>query len=134
MIRERVFVSERRIPWEVEFDGKDPGAYQVLATDEQGHPIGCGRITAKGMISRISVLRSHRRMGIGALILAELLAIAADNKLSRVSISAKLDVVDFYVHYGFQVEGQVYMQAGIPRQHLSCDVEQFDANILHMIQ
>lgn len=132
-IRERVFVSERRVPWHIEFDGKDRFAHQVLGTNEQGEPVACGRITNKGMISRISVVRGYRRQGVGELILNELLAIASRLELKRVSIAANLEAVEFYTHLGFQVEGKVYMEGGLPRQHLSCDVSEFHAHVLHRV-
>jgi len=80
--------------------------------------IACGRLTNTGVISRICVLPSYRSLGLGANVLEALVDLAKDSNLANVSISAKLDTLDFYTQYGFKPDGNVFMHAGLPRQHV----------------
>src|SRR5215472_17532675 len=81
-IREVVFIEEQHVPETVERDAEDGRAYHLLAFAD-GHAIGTGRLvvlssTPKGekgkwgQIGRMAVLQSHRKNGVGNLLLAEL--------------------------------------------------------------
>ena len=127
-LRTLINVTELRVPHDVEFDSKDPHAKHVLIQHQQ-QPIACGRITTTGIISRICVLKSHRQLGLGALVLKKLVEFAADDQVERVSLSAKLDTIDFYAQYGFTPHGQVFMSAGVPRRHAIGNTEHILKNI-----
>lgn len=118
MLRSKINVSELRTPSDVEFDKKDPDSKHVLVLDGET-AIACGRITQMGVISRICVLKTYRQHGVGALVLRSLVEFAAADNLIDVTLSAKLDTVDFYTQYGFIPHGNVFMKAGIPRRHAS---------------
>jgi predicted GNAT family N-acyltransferase len=61
IVREKVFVCERRIPKKLEFDQGDKTAYHMLICDGiSNEPIATGRITPQGEISRIAVIMSYR--------------------------------------------------------------------------
>ena len=127
-LRSRVNVTELRTPNHVEFDKKDQHSKHILIQDGQ-QVIACGRITEMGVISRICVLKSHRQQGVGALVLKSLVEFAANDNLDQVTLSAKLDTIDFYAQYGFMPHGNVFMKAGIPRRHARGSIE----NILNTI-
>lgn len=129
LLRTKINVTELRTPSDIEFDNKDPGSKHILIQDGQ-QPIACGRITATGVISRICVLKAYRKHGVGALVLKSLVEFAANDHLSDVTLSAKLDTIDFYAQYGFIPLGNVFMKAGIPRRHASGKTDYILKNIL----
>ncbi|MEW6997199.1 GNAT family N-acetyltransferase [Colwelliaceae bacterium BS250] len=120
-VREKVFVYERRIPYEVEFDRNDLKAFHVLITDEiNDEPIATGRITNLGEMSRICVVRSKRKSPAGKQVIDTLLDIAGKNSLKEVFINSSLDAVDYFSRHNFQTVGSVFMEAGMPRQRMTC--------------
>ena len=117
-LRLKINVTELRTPSDIEFDNKDAASKHILIQDDQ-QAIACGRITNTGVISRICVLKPYRKHGVGALVLKSLVEFAAEDNLGDVTLSAKLDTIDFYSQYGFIPHGNVFMKAGIPRRHAS---------------
>lgn len=121
-LRNKVNVLELRTPSPIEFDEKDDTAKHVIVFSNQ-EPIACGRLTDTGVISRICVLAAHRRLGVGTIVLKGLVDLAKEAAMHHVIISAKLDTVEFYTQYGFTPQGNVFMHAGLPRQHVVCDID-----------
>ena len=62
------------MPDELEWDGIDADCRHALAEDAAGRPIGCGRLLPDGHIGRMAVLRDWRGRGVGAALLARLIA------------------------------------------------------------
>ncbi|SEL74672.1 Predicted N-acyltransferase, GNAT family [Colwellia chukchiensis] len=120
-VREQVFVYEKRIPKNVEFDRKDHYACHVLACDDETkEPIGTGRILGSGEISRIAVLRRHRKEQIDKLILRSLLEIAQDMGLKEIFIYSPLDAIQYFQQFNFRTSEAVFMEAGLPKQKMTC--------------
>ena len=44
-VRETVFILEQKVPEEEEWDDLDPRSHHVIARDDNGRPIGTGRLT-----------------------------------------------------------------------------------------
>jgi len=124
-LRNKVNVLELRTPSKIEFDEKDADAQHVLVFSNE-MAIACGRLTNTGVISRICVLPAYRCLGVGAEVLQGLVSLAKDSNLNDVIISANLDTVDFYTQYGFKPQGQVFMHAGLPRQHVASPTENIE--------
>ena len=126
-VREKVFVCERRIPYDVEFDRHDRRAHHVLIQDEQTkEAIATGRITNQGEISRVCVVISKRKSPAGKQVIETLLSIARTNKLKEVYINSSLDAVDYFMKHQFEPVGAVFMEAGIPRQRMACQLNSVD--------
>ncbi len=121
-IRETVFVQEQGVPLELEWDGKDPQYGHILAVASDGSAVGTGRLSPSGHIGRMAVLAGHRRRGIGSALLERLLELAQKRGLSSVYLNAQTEAVSFYVHHGFQTEGEIFMDAGIPHIRMLRDV------------
>jgi len=121
-LRNKINVLELRTPSQIEFDEKDHDAQHIIVLSND-QAIACGRLTRSGVISRICVLPAFRSLGVGANVLAGLVDLAKQAELTTVRISAKLDTLDFYTQYGFKPEGNVFMHAGLPRQHVSSTIE-----------
>ncbi len=111
-IRYEVFVGEQNVPEELEIDGLDGEAKHVLAfVDEL--PIGTGRILGDGHIGRVAVLRDYRGLGIGKMIMKELIKWAQDMSLDKVWLSSQWQAHSFYLDLGFVCIGEIYKEAGI---------------------
>lgn len=122
-VREKVFVFERRIPYNIEFDRHDLKAYHVLVIDQENQePIATGRITDKGEISRICVVISKRKTPVGKEVIETLLRIARKNNLKEVYINSSLEAVSYFSKHNFNAIGAVFMEAGMPRQRMACSL------------
>ena len=111
-IRYEVFVEEQNVPEELEIDGLDNEAIHVLAFVDEV-PIGTGRILSDGHIGRIAVLEKHRGVGIGKLIMKELIKWAQEMSLEKVWLSSQWHAHSFYLDLGFVCVGEIYKEAGI---------------------
>jgi len=111
-IRYEVFVEEQNVPEELEIDGLDNEARHVLAFVDEV-PIGTGRILEDGHIGRIAVLEKHRSLGIGKLIMKELIKWAQEMSLEKVWLSSQWHAHSFYLDLGFVCVGEIYKEAGI---------------------
>ncbi|WP_460862943.1 GNAT family N-acetyltransferase [Nocardiopsis coralliicola] len=115
VVRGAVFVAEQGVPAALEPDAEDPGADHVLARIG-GAPAGTGRLVADGdtgILGRLAVLPAARGAGLGALLVAELEAIAAERGLARVELHSQLHARGFYDRLGYTARGGVYTEAGI---------------------
>lgn len=133
LIREKVFVCEYRIPQDCEFDKVDCNCEHVLIRDHDNTPIATGRICDNGKISRIAVLMTHRKFNVSNQVIDKLLAIAKSKGLVNVFIDSELADVEKYCQYGFNSVGNVFMDAGIAKQVLTCSLDKFKSHntILH---
>ena len=124
-VREQVFVYEWRIPKKIEFDRKDYFANHVLAChDKTQEPIGTGRILSSGEISRIAVLKDCRKDQVDKIILEKLFNIAKEMELKEIFIYSPLEIIDYFRQYNFNTTGAVFMEAGMPKQKMTCLLEQ----------
>ena len=114
-IRFEVFVEEQRVPAEIELDEHDASCVHALASSD-GKPVGTGRLLPDGHIGRMAVLKSQRGKGIGKALLRALIDAARRRGDREVMLSAQVHAVGFYRAEGFEPEGPVYEEAGIPHQ------------------
>lgn len=118
MLREMIFIREQHVPPELEWDGKDEDCIHVIARDEKKRPIGTARMTRDGHIGRMAVLRSWRNRGVGSKMLTALTTIARARQLPRVYLDAQTQAIKFYQRHEFETQGEEFMDAGIPHQHM----------------
>ena len=122
-IREVVFIEEQHVPETIERDAEDARAHHLLAFAE-GHAIGTGRLVVLpsppkgekgtwGQIGRMAVLQSHRKQGVGNLLLRELETEARRRGLTGVLVHAQLYALGFYEAHGYRPVGAVFEEAGI---------------------
>ena len=111
-IRYEVFVGEQNVPEELEIDGLDDEAKHVLAFVD-GLPIGTGRILSDGHIGRVAVLKNYRGLGIGKLIMKELIKWSQDMSIKKVWLSSQWHAHSFYLDLDFVCTGEIYKEAGI---------------------
>ena len=112
-IRFTVFVQEQAVPPELEMDEHDAQCVHALAYRD-GRAIGTGRLLPDGHIGRMAVLKEWRGHGAGRAMLRRLIAAARARGDREVLLSSQVHALDFYRAEGFQPEGAVYEEAGIP--------------------
>ena len=111
-IRYNVFVEEQKVPEDLEIDGLDDKAKHVLAFVESVQ-IGTGRILSDGHIGRVAVLKDYRGLGIGKLIMKDLIKWAQNMNLEKVWLSSQWHAHSFYLDLDFVCVGEIYKEAGI---------------------
>ncbi len=111
-IRYNVFVEEQKVPEELEIDGLNDKAKHVLAFVDSVQ-IGTGRILSDGHIGRVAVLKDYRGLGIGKLIMKDLIKWAQNMNLEKVWLSSQWHAHSFYLDLGFVCVGEIYIEAGI---------------------
>jgi predicted GNAT family N-acyltransferase len=121
-VREKVFIQEQHVPVALEWDGEDEAALHLLAEDTDGHPIGTARMLVDGHIGRVAVLPRWRGHGVGTALMQFLLGYAHAQGHRAVYLDAQVEAVDFYRRLGFQAEGDVFMDAGIPHRHMRLEL------------
>jgi len=114
-IRFTVFVEEQRVPAEIEIDEHDAECIHALAYVD-GRAVGTGRLLPDGHIGRMAVLNAFRGGGIGKGLLRALIEAARRRGDAEVLLSSQVHAVGFYRAEGFEPEGPVYEEAGIPHQ------------------
>ncbi len=117
-IREKVFIQEQHVPVGLEWDGHDDNSHHALAVSATGEAIGCGRITPDGHIGRVAVLPEWRGKHIGTAILELLVDHARSQNYSSVELNAQVQVVSLYKNFGFEEEGEEFMEANIPHRKM----------------
>jgi predicted GNAT family N-acyltransferase len=64
----------------------------------------------------MAVLKEYRGQGIGSALLVALLDYAGQKQYAGVHLHAQLTAIPFYEKHGFMVNGEQFMDAGIPHR------------------
>ena len=121
-LREEVFILEQGVPEQRERDGLDTDCWHVLARDEAGRPIGCGRLTPAHKIGRMAVLQEWRGRGVGVALLRELVARARTQGWPEVALDAQVSAIGFYERGGFVAHGEEFEDAGLAHRAMRLDL------------
>lgn len=116
-VRAEVFIAEQAIPPEMEWDEDDAVSVHCVAF-AGGAPVATGRLLPDGRIGRMAVLRGWRGRGLGGAILEQLVAIARERGEREVRLSAQCHAEGFYRRHGFEPDGEVFDDAGIPHRRM----------------
>ncbi|QNX09287.1 GNAT family N-acetyltransferase [Acinetobacter seifertii] len=112
-IREQVFIQEQGIASEDEWDDFDATAVHFMVYDKE-QPIATARLLSQHSVGRVAVLMSYRKQGIGKILMQHIIDYARNQKLPYLKLSAQTYVTAFYEALGFNVQGEVYQDCGIP--------------------
>lgn len=124
-LRKKVFVLEWRLPEETEFDDADPSASHILISTTKNKPVATARLTADGIIGRLAILPRYRKQALYQQLYVELLKQAQQRHVDKVQVHCELHTVEHHTALGFTPCGQVFMEAGIPRQPMECPTSRF---------
>jgi len=111
-IRDRVFIQEQAVPRHIEVDGKDSECIHFLIFNESV-PIGTARIKKDGKIERVSILKNHRRKGLGYQLMKFIINNAQEKGLERIYLHSQMDSIEFYKSLKFIQKGEAFKEAGI---------------------
>ena len=111
-IRDRVFIQEQAVPKHIEMDGKDSECIHFLIFNENT-PIGTARIKMDGKIERVSILKNHRRKGLGYQLMKFIINNAQEKGLERIYLHSQMDSIEFYKSLKFIQKGEAFKEAGI---------------------
>ncbi len=117
-VRVAVFVHEQGFPLDEELDAGDACAVHAVAA-LHGVAVATGRLLPDDRIGRMAVLVAHRGSGVGGLILERLVALARARGARRVTLSSQLQACGFYARHGFEGEGAVYDDTGVPHRTMA---------------
>lgn len=115
MLRSQVFVTEQQCVY-TDPDLHDLNAYHVYAEDD-GKVIAYARLfkDIEWKIGRVVAHESHRNQGKAtALMNACLEHIDQREPNAKISLSAQVYLTPFYRSLGFEIEGSMYLEDGIP--------------------
>jgi predicted GNAT family N-acyltransferase len=111
-IRTSVFIQEQHVSEREEWDDEDSTSLHVLAFRD-GEAIATARLTQKGKIGRMAVLKAHRRQGIGSSMLVKLIEAAKQRGLQEIKLWSQTHAQEFYKKHGFVAQGDEFLDAGI---------------------
>ena len=121
LVRQEVFILEQGVPAQLELDEFDSSAAHVLAYQDSDC-IGTGRLVNLGdkqaQIGRMAVLAKFRGKGVGRQILRKLVDLAASQGARKIILHSQVSAIPFYEKQGFQAQGDVYDEAGIPHRNM----------------
>lgn len=121
-IRYSVFVNEQGVSKEEEIDSlENKTEHVVLYVD--GKPVATARIYNLGKkifkVQRVAVLKDARGIGYGAVIMTEAEKRIHELGGHKVTLGAQNSAITFYEKLAYNVEGEEFMDAGIPHHTMS---------------
>ena len=120
-IRNKVFIEEQGVPEDLELDEFDPLAMHALAF-QGAECVGTGRLVKiggqNGQIGRMAVLPRFRNNGFGRAILKKLVDHAQVQGIVSLMLHSQVTAIPFYEKQGFQIQGGIYDEAGIPHRNM----------------
>jgi predicted GNAT family N-acyltransferase len=120
-LRRMVFIEVQGVSEADEVDGRDGEALHLLAFMGD-NPVGTARLLLKGSvgkIGRVCVLPQARGTGLGAALIRAALEVLRDQPGVREAyLGSQSHATGFYEKLGFAVEGEEFLDAGIPHRHM----------------
>ena len=121
-LRTRVFVDEQNVSAALETDGNDSECQHVKAI-VGGLVIGTGRLLPNGFIGRMCVLAEYRNRNIGTMMLENLVQQALHSGHQKVLLNAQSYIIPFYQKFGFRIDSEEFIEAGIPHRRMVLDLK-----------
>lgn len=121
-VRRSVFVEEQGVDPDIESDGLDGGALQMVVKDGAA-VVGTARVrfaaVGEAKIERMAVLPPYRGQGIGRAVLLFIEDELAKRRVEHILLHAQDPVIAFYQSCGYQVTGAPFSEVGI--RHLAME-------------
>lgn len=118
-IRQTVFVDEQKVSSEEEYDEfEDIATHYLLMEDEKAAATARWRQTPKGIkLERFAVLPAYRNKGAGTALIRKALEDVLPLKRD-VYLHAQVPAMNVYLRAGFEPEGELFYEAGIPHYRM----------------
>lgn len=119
-IRKIVFIDEQNVPIELEIDEYDKCATHFIVINDD-EIVGTARLVISdknGKIGRMCILKEYRNKGIGSKLLSVIIEDSKRNNIDYLYLNAQINAMQFYEKNGFIVDGQEFMDAGIPHKQM----------------
>lgn len=118
-IRMNVFVLERTIAMQDEFDDNDePDRVYVVAYTDDGQPAATGRFQTIDETTmrpgRIATLKDYRGQHLGAQVIKALEDYGIAHGYTKSVIHSEMTAQGFYERQGYQVASEPYEEDGVP--------------------
>lgn len=127
-VRTEVFILGQNIPEAEEWDDLDARSIHVIARDNDGKPIGTGRLTPDDMIGRMAVLETWRGHHVGAAIMRALIESARARHRPALEMHAQCHAIPFYQRFGFEPYGDEFIECGIPHRMMRLELDPPDTS------
>lgn len=124
-LREAVFINEQHVDPALEWDGLDHSARHYLLEVQQATnsahwlPVAVARVLDSGQIGRMAVLKQWRGQGLGSRLLDFILSDLRARGRLEVFLHAQTHALGFYRQFGFQAQGEEFIDADMPHRHMS---------------
>lgn len=126
-VRMEVFVLERNIPLQDEFDDLDTDERVYAVIYDGDKPVATGRIIQEEETivrpGRIAVLKEHRGKRLGEWIIKEIEAYSIKEGCTQSVIHGELSAAGFYEKLGYSRVSDVYEEDGVPCVTLKKDLD-----------
>lgn len=121
-IRHDVFVTEQGVSVEDEIDELEDQTIHVVLYAEHD-PIATARIYDLGngtyKVQRVAVQKKVRKQGYGAFLMTEVEKKVAELGGRKITLGAQNTAIPFYERIAYDVEGDEFMDAGIPHHTMT---------------
>lgn len=121
LIRQAVFIEEQGVPEEDEWGHGDEKALHLIVIQDD-YAIATARLMPDATVGRMAVLKEYRNQGVGSAMLEKLVETAKKYKFTQLQLNAQRTAEGFYAKHGFVVEGDEFIDAGIPHIKMSLSV------------
>jgi len=120
-VRDAVFCVEQKIPADTEKDEKDETSTHIVLF-VRNEPVSTLRVFEENgeyVFGRVATLSCHRGKGYGKKVMLALHNWAREKGIKKLTCHAQEAVKDFYVKFGYEIEGEPFLEAGIRHLKMS---------------
>ncbi|REI04145.1 GNAT family N-acetyltransferase [Staphylococcus felis] len=125
-IRKKVFIEEQGVSKAEEIDQYEDKCQYIVGYDDNHSPIATARYRLVNNIvkvERVAVMPAQRGQNIGQLLMQTLEKDAIAKGYHHFKLGAQLHAVPFYEKLGYHIDGDIFIDAGIPHYHMKKSVK-----------
>ncbi|EHL96252.1 GNAT family N-acetyltransferase [Lentilactobacillus parafarraginis] len=126
-IRLSVFVIERHIALEDEFDDTDSDQEIYAVCFDGRTPAATCRFEKVApqtlKIGRVATLKQYRHQGLGTKVLTAMETYAIEHHYKQSVIHSEVTAKDFYEHLGYHIASEIFIEDGVPCVNMKKSLE-----------
>lgn len=124
-IRQEVFIDEQGVDVDLEIDELEEQTEHIVLFQNEA-PIAVARIYDLGdgvyKVQRVATLKTYRGQGHGARLMKEIELKIAELGGTNITLGAQNTALPFYEKLGYTIEGDQFMDAGIPHHTMTKNI------------